>query len=77
MKIFKYVITQENEPILFSKNLLHNKISINAISAGFLILFIDIKRKKYRVKCFGESTTLNIKSNMSLDKKIIESFLNS
>lgn len=77
MKIFKYVITQENEPIIFSKNILHNKISNNVISAGFLILFIDIEKNKHKVICYGESTTLNVKSNINLDKNIIESFLNS
>lgn len=76
MKVLKYVITKDNEPVLFSKNILHNTISKNIISAGFLILFVDINTNKYRVKCFGESTTLNLKSDILKDKLIIESFLN-
>lgn len=77
MKILKYIITKDHEPILFSKNILHNDICKNAIRAGFLIIFINKNQFKCRVSCFGESTTLQLKSDKTKDRLIIETFLNS
>lgn len=74
--IFKYIINANNMPILFSKDILHNTIGHEAKSAGFLIVDYDHNKERFVVKCFGESTTLNIKSNPIEDKIIIEMLLN-
>ncbi len=40
-------------------------------SAGFCSLTLNKKTKKMQIKCFGESTTLNVKSNPKFDQIII------
>lgn len=72
----KYVISNQNEPILFSRNLFHSQITQNAISAGFIIITFDENTKSYNVVCFGESSTLKLKSNSIKDKEVIEAFMN-
>ena len=74
--IMKYVINNQNEPILFSRNLVHNQITENVISAGFTKITFDENTKSYNVVCFGESSTLKLKSNSLNDKEIIEAFIN-
>ena len=76
IKILKYVIDTANRPVLFSRKQLHNTVRDEAISAGYLLLRYNHKISTwFVVSCFGESTTLNIKSNPVLDKKLIEQFL--
>lgn len=71
--IIKYIIIEEsNSPVLFEKKLLHSDVAkpFGAIkSAGFCIL--DMKNGKFKIKCFGESSTLNIKSNHEEDEEMI------
>lgn len=76
MNFLKYIITINNEPILFSRNLFHNEITVNAISAGFIKMTFDDQTKYFNVTCFGESTTLQLQSSPAKDKEIIENFLN-
>ena len=72
----KYVITKDNEPMLFSKNIIHSKVTVNIIRAGFVGMLINEKLSKFEIACFGESSSLNLKSDAILDKIIIEKFLN-
>ena len=48
---------------------------LNILSAGFLWLSIDANGV-FEAKCFGESVTLNKKSNPIDDSKLITSLLN-
>ncbi len=76
IKILKYVIDTTNTPVLFSREQLHDTVRAEAQSAGYLLLRYNHKISTWFVVCcFGESTTLNIKSKPVLDKKIIEGFL--
>jgi hypothetical protein len=78
---FKYIIFNSSFPAIFSESLSHNDIA-NGVrerptSAGFIDFeiggaFDDL----IRVNCFGESFTLNIKSNQELDETIIENLIN-
>jgi len=76
MKIIKYIINDNDIPVLFSKEIVHNEIVQNVKSAGFLILKYDHLKRKFITTCFGESSSLEIRSDVSRDKKIIENFLN-
>ncbi len=76
MKILKYIINEQKIPIIFSTTITHNEILSSGLSAGFLILNFDLNHKKFKVKCYGESTSLNMtKSNE--DETLIENFLNN
>lgn len=76
MNILKYVVGHNKIPILFSKDILHSDVMKDAISAGFLIVKFDSINSKYSVNCFGESTSLNIKSDDG-DQYLIENYLNN
>lgn len=76
MNIVKYIINDKNIPILFSKSFFHNEVLNNGKSAGFAIINQDSATSRFKVRCFGESTTLNIKADPNEDKQIIESYLN-
>jgi hypothetical protein len=76
--ICKYIILKEkNTIILFPNNAIsHEQIAKNlgeVISAGFC--FINVNNRNIKVKCFGNSSSLQIKSNPSYDKKVIEELL--
>jgi hypothetical protein len=75
-KVLKYVINQNDIPILFSTDILHSDILQEAKSAGFLSVKFVGKKRKYVVKCFGESTSLNLKSDVKHDEVIIEKLFN-
>jgi hypothetical protein len=76
--ILKYIILEnQNTPILFPRGpFSHYEISKNlgeVKSAGFCnICFGD---GKLQINCFGESSTLAIKSNPEEDKAIIKKFI--
>lgn len=79
--IFKYIIIKEDKiPILFPKrSLSHANVALGlgeVISAGFCIIK-NQSNGKISVKCFGSSSTLNIKSDVDNDKLIIEKILNN
>ena len=71
--IIKYIIIEENNsPILFEKQLIHSEIArpFGTIkSAGFCKL--SIKKNKLKIKCFGESSSLKIKSDPEEDEEQI------
>jgi len=76
LKILKYIINDTNIPILFSKEIVHDELSLKVKSAGFLIVSYDRLLNKFKAKCFGESSSLNIKANPLEDEQIIEIYLN-
>lgn len=71
--ILKYIIIEEsNSPILFKKQVLHSEVAkpFRAIkSAGFCT--ISFKNYKLKINCFGESSSLKIKSNPEEDEEQI------
>jgi isocitrate dehydrogenase len=75
MKILKYIITDKKEPVIFSSNIQHDAILKTCISAGFLIVKYDVVNDKFIAKCFGESDSLNLKSETK-DILVIENYLN-
>lgn len=77
MSVLKYIINKKDNPVLFSKDILHNTLNQEAKSAGFLIVKYDAEINRFVAKCFGESSSLMIKASPELDEKIIESFLNN
>lgn len=76
MKIIKYVINDNDIPVLFSTEIIHSEVVQNVKSAGFLSMRYDKNKGRFLAKCFGESTSLKIKSNLKDDEKIIEFFFN-
>ncbi len=75
MNILKYIINEENIPIIFSAKIMHQEIIQKGIAAGFIILNYDVDENLFMVKCFGESTSLNLKVSEK-DESIISDFLN-
>lgn len=76
--ILKYIILKnKNTPILFPREpFSHYEVAYSlgdVISAGFCI--IRIKEEKLLIKCFGESSTLTIKSSPEEDREIIKKFI--
>ncbi|WP_396185611.1 hypothetical protein [Flavobacterium sp.] len=76
MNVLKYVVSEKKIPIIFSKEITHSDVMSDAISAGFLIVKFDVNIPRYIVKCFGESTSLNIKI-ADEDEYLIENYLNN
>lgn len=75
MKILKYIITDKEEPIIFSSDIQHDTVVKTCSSAGFLIVTFDIVNNKFIAKCYGESTSLKLKSE-DKDTLVIENYLN-
>lgn len=75
----KYVITQDGLPILFDESLIHKNVSscYSVASAGFCDIHYSAVQGKIKVRCWGESSSLHIRSNPVLDSEIIENLLNS
>lgn len=74
----KYIILKKgNVPILFPREpLTHLQVAVdkeNVKSAGYYLLYVT--DGKICVSCFGSSSTLEINSNPTEDKKIIEDFI--
>lgn len=76
MKILKYIINENKIPIIFSSKILHNTVLQEGQSAGFIILKWCKKSNLFSVKCYGESSTLNI-AKAADDETLIEDFLNN
>jgi len=75
MNILKYIINEDKIPVIFSAKMMHQEILQKGISAGFLILNYDVDANVFVVKCFGESTSMNLKMS-SEDDTIISEYLN-
>lgn len=73
----KYVIIENRSPILFGIEIVHKDMAhrYNITSAGFCFISFNQNECKYKVKAYGESTSLGIKSKEN-DNKIIENILN-
>uniref|UniRef100_A0A6M3JML5 Uncharacterized protein n=1 Tax=viral metagenome TaxID=1070528 RepID=A0A6M3JML5_9ZZZZ len=77
----KYVILNGNKPILFA-NMNHNQVAnslskslpLTPTSAGFVSVAYDERDRRIMVSVYGESTSLNLKSN-KVDAILIESML--
>jgi hypothetical protein len=76
MNILKYIINEENIPIIFSETISHQDILQKGITAGYLILNYEVESNTFYVKCFGQSTTMNLKPS-DRDEAIITDYLNS
>jgi hypothetical protein len=76
-KIIKYIISDDGIPILFSCDLQHADVMHNGcLSAGFMVFWYDAEKALIVVRCYGESTSIGVKSKLETDEKIIEEFLN-
>lgn len=72
--IGKYVVTPNHEIIVFSQNIQHNTFAnLKPISAGFIKFMLT--DGKVTCECFGESTSLNIKSNPIKDTRLAKIYL--
>jgi hypothetical protein len=76
VKIIKYIINDNNIPVLFSADLTHNEVLQKVKSAGFMIINYNKEEGQFTATCFGESTSLKVTSHAATDKKIIEDFFN-
>ena len=72
LRIGKYVIVK-NCPILFPVQLTHSDVATGAQSAGFFIL--RISGHAVDVYCWGESASLDLKSNEAADARLIKEFV--
>lgn len=75
MNEMKYIMVDEIFPIIFQTYLVHKDIahgvrSNPVTSAGFVQ-----RDAEGNYHCYGESVSLNIKSNPEMDSKIINTFL--
>ena len=80
MKKVKYVIFDECFPVIFNVALNHNDILCKGrkpTSAGFFDIQYNSKEDKYYPKCYGESTSLGIKSDPNNDERMINLTINS
>lgn len=60
----KYVITEDNDVIIFSPALKHEVFkSRNPISAGFV--YLNVEDGKITAECFGSSVSLGLESRPS------------
>lgn len=78
----KYIIFDNAFPVVFGEYFKHSDMQISnglkPTSAGFCIVKSenDDAKKHNKVICFGESTSLNLKSS-PLDSKMVERLFNS
>lgn len=72
----KYIITSENEIIVFTELLQHSDFKhFNPISAGFISFGVN-KEGNPTCGCYGESFSLGLKSNPQRDTSIAKRQLN-
>lgn len=72
----KYVITKDNEIIVFSELFNHSDFRhFNPIRAGFISFGVN-KEGNPSCSCYGESFSLNLKSDPIEDTKIAKRQLN-
>lgn len=74
LKIGKYVIVNDM-PILFPLEMMHSDVARQAQSAGFFVLHATAY--DVDVYCWGESTSLNLRSNQAHDAHIIKDFIST
>ena len=72
----KYIITRDNDIIVFGETLQHKEFShMDPIRAGFISFGIN-KEGNPTCGCYGESISLKLKSDPDLDTKIAKRQLN-
>jgi len=80
MSELKYIVIDEINPIIFDAVIDHSAMARAAngpvTSAGFCYLSGN-SDDEVDVHCFGESVTLNIKSNPDADQQLIEKRINN
>ena len=78
MKKLKYIILKSGSPILFGDASKHSEVARkeNVQSAGFCFIQFKEDKDAYDITCFGESTSLGIKSNPEEDAKAISFLFN-
>jgi len=76
MKLIKYIINDNDIPVLFSTELIHNEVIQKGKSAGFMTISYNRDEARFTARCFGESTSLKIACDKDKDQKIIEDFFN-
>lgn len=76
VKILKYIVNNQNVPILFNTDTLHSEVSNLVSSAGFVIVNYDSNSDYFFAKCYGKSSSLNVNSNEN-DNILIEKMLNN
>lgn len=74
LKIGKYVIVN-GMPIMFPLEMMHSNVVQQAQSAGFFVL--RVTAYNVDVYCWGESTSLNLRSNQAHDAHIIKDFIST
>ena len=72
MSQLKYIVFSDIDFVIFPVGMTHSNVarSIPVVSAGFLHLK-SIDNRIASAHCFGESTSLGIKSNPEKDSRII------
>ena len=78
MKKLKYVVFKDGRAVLFGDDTQHNQVGNkdNVASAGFCHISFDESECRYHVSCFGESISLDIKSDPDGDAKVISYMVN-
>lgn len=76
MKIVKYVIKKNEDPILFCPKVSHSDVVNTGISAGYVIIYYEFVSDKFIVKCFGSSGSLKLSIRVE-DCNIIQDYLNN
>jgi len=68
MNRVKYIRTKDDEIIIFGETMNHSDfIDFNPISAGFISFGLNPETDNPTCNCFGESYSLNMKSNPESD----------
>lgn len=67
----KYIRTKDNEIIVFGEIMQHSDFrNFNPVSAGFISFGINPESKNPTCSCYGESISLNMKSNPEDDTRL-------
>jgi len=66
-RVLKYIVITEDNPVVFDPIIPHNSFTNvgHITSAGFCRVFYDRETKRIKYHCYGESTSLKIKSQES------------
>ena len=78
MKKLKHVVFKDGRAVLFGDDTQHNQVGNkdNVRSAGFCHIDFERNESRYLVTCFGESISLEIKSDPDGDAKVISYMVN-
>lgn len=71
----KYIIFIDHQVIIFSRNIEHRDIAEQTQGANRVFSAGFVTKHNGQIKCYGNSTSLDIESRPEHDKAIIETFL--